>query len=95
MDECTFYTRADMFPGGLVRFETQKVDQARTEWLARNGADRLVSKEECWGCGGIGRRAGFRIQWAIARAGSNPVFPIGADKTGPGNVRCGVIAMRC
>ena len=22
--------------------------------------------------GGIGRRAGFRIQWALARAGSNP-----------------------
>ena len=52
------------------------VDEALVEWLAGNGIDRIVSSEECWGCGGIGRRAGFRIQWAIARAGSNPVFPI-------------------
>ena len=31
----------------------------------------------CCGCGGIGRRAGFRCLWALARGGSTPLIRIG------------------
>jgi hypothetical protein len=34
------------------------------------------SKKTC-GCGGIGRRAGFRCLWALARGGSTPLIRIG------------------
>ena len=36
----------------------------------------IRDSETCRGCGGIGRRAGFRCLWASARGGSTPLIRI-------------------
>ncbi len=58
-----------------LKFLTKRKEPLLLESPGKLFSGKCVNRKPC-GCGGIGRRAGFRCLWASARGGSTPLIRI-------------------